>query len=59
VKKHENAARPFAGRRRRLEISEAAYGWHDPIVNVPPPRVESETYLATENTKTQRRTRFA
>src|SRR5439155_1080571 len=42
VEKEENAARPRAGGRRSLQISEAAYGGHEPIVNVPPARVESE-----------------
>ena len=31
VKKDERAARPSAGRRRRLEISQASNGWHDPL----------------------------
>jgi len=47
VKKHDDAAGPFGGRWRRLEVSQASYGWHDPIVNVPPARVESDNPAAT------------
>jgi hypothetical protein len=36
MKEHDDAARPFGGRRRRFEISQASYGRHVPIVNVPP-----------------------
>ena len=42
VQENENAARSGVRARRRLEVAESAYGEHEPIVNVPPARVESK-----------------
>src|SRR5439155_20792946 len=42
MKQDERAAPPYMSPRRRFEIAKSAYCGHDPIVNAPPPRVESE-----------------
>jgi hypothetical protein len=47
MKKHESATRPNVGDRPRLEESESTYRGHEPIVNVPPARVEPEKPTAT------------
>jgi len=47
VKQHESAARSNVGGRPSLDIPESTYGRHEPTVNVPPARVESEKPTAT------------
>ena len=47
VQKKEDAARANVRAGRGLQIAESSYRWHEPIVNVPPPRVESEKPTAT------------
>ena len=47
MKENKSAARPCVGARPRFEVSQSSYRGHEPIVNVPPARVESEKPTAT------------
>ena len=47
MKQEERTAGPSARARPRFEISQSPYREHEPIVNVPPARVESEKPTAT------------
>src|SRR5258708_1990048 len=47
VQQDQRTAMPGLRARHRVEIAKLAYCWHEPIVNVPPARVESERSTAT------------
>ena len=56
VDEHERAARPGGAARQRVETAKTAYCGHAAIVNVPPPRVESEKPAATNPAAVNRST---
>src|SRR5438552_1200507 len=46
MEENEGAAAPDLGPRRRFQIAKLSYFGHEAIVNVPPPRVESDNPTA-------------
>src|SRR5947207_11787079 len=57
VKKNESAAGSDPSARHPFEVVERSGYWHAPIVNVPPPRVESDSPTAIVPTGVETATR--